>query len=188
MIFGGFAMQFTMTFPSPLGNLLLAADSRGLTGLWFEGSAHFAQGLDSNHAKQTTELLLQAQQWLELYFSGMAPAFLPPLHPVGTDFQKTVWSLLLEIPYGQTTTYGALAKAAAERMGRPRMSAQAVGGAVGRNPISILVPCHRVIGADGRLTGYAGGLDRKRFLLRLEGADPGSFAPQLFDRIPGKKD
>ena len=104
------------------------------------------------------------------YFSGHEPEFQPPIHWSGTPFQQTVWGLLRQIPYGATITYGELAVRAAEQLGRPGMSAQAVGGAVARNPISVLVPCHRVVGADGSLTGYAGGLERKRRLLDLEAA------------------
>ena len=110
----------------------------------------------------------QTKRWLDLYFSGKEPDFCPPLDPDGTDFQKTVWSVLRTIPYGDTLTYGEVSKLVAAKLGRSFMSAQAVGGAVGRNPISIIVPCHRVIGADGSLTGYAGGLWRKEKLLRLE--------------------
>ena len=114
--------------------------------------------------------LSEAERWLDCYFSGHEPEFQPPIHWSGTPFQQTVWGLLRQIPYGATITYGELAVRAAEQLGRPGMSAQAVGGAVARNPISVLVPCHRVVGADGSLTGYAGGLERKRRLLDLEAA------------------
>ncbi|MBQ9349310.1 MAG: methylated-DNA--[Oscillibacter sp.] len=112
-----------------------------------------------------------AQAWLDTYFAGRMPDFTPPLHLAGTVFQRTVWDLLLQIPYGTVTTYGDLAHRIAARNGIARMSAQAAGGAVGRNPVPIIVPCHRVVGADGSLTGYAGGLDRKARLLELEGVD-----------------
>lgn len=162
-------MTYTTTQDSPLGRLLLAADETGLTGIWFEDGKYALEGLDPDHVMQETPVLAETRRWLEEYFSGKVPAFLPPLHPAGSPFRKAVWKLLLEIPYGQTTTYGVLAVQLAKQQGRDRMSAQAVGGAVGHNPISILIPCHRVVGTDGSLTGYAGGLERKRFLLRLEG-------------------
>ena len=115
--------------------------------------------------------ITRARRWLDLYFAGREPGFLPPLHPAGSTFQQAVWALLLQIPYGQTVTYGELARQLAEKQGRPRMSAQAVGGAVGHNKISIIIPCHRVVGTGGSLTGYAGGIDRKVKLLALEQAD-----------------
>ena len=111
------------------------------------------------------------KRWLDVYFSGQAPQFTVPLHFIGSDFQKEVWELLCTIPYGQTTTYGAIAKQLAAKRGLPQMSAQAVGGAVRHNEISVIVPCHRVVGANGSLTGYAGGIDKKTALLRLEQAD-----------------
>lgn len=155
-------MQYTCHYDSPLGQMLLAADQEGLTGAWFLGQKYFARGLGSDAVEQETPILTRATQWLDAYFGGQDPDFTPPLHLVGTDFQKAVWEALLHIPYGQTTTYGALAG----RLGTG--AAQAVGGAVGRNPIAIIVPCHRVVGADGNLTGYAGGLAKKVFLLQLE--------------------
>lgn len=154
--------------PSPLGRIYLAADALGVTGLWFEGQKYFPPGLAETGA--ALPALEEARRWLEIYFSGREPDFLPPLHPTGTAFQLEVWRLLREIPYGQTVTYGALARRLAARRGLAHMSAQAVGGAVGRNRISLLIPCHRVVGAGGTLTGYAGGLARKAALLRLEGA------------------
>ena len=153
-------MQYTQHYDSPLGGILLAADEVGLTGLWFDGAKYFAAGLDPAYRAEDTPALLQAKRWLDIYFSGQEPDFTPPLHLIGSAFRLRVWARLLEIPYGQTTTYGALLGDGA--------SARAVGGAVGRNPISIIVPCHRVIGADGSLTGYAGGVDRKIRLLALE--------------------
>ena len=161
-------MLYTGYYQSPLGRLLLAADEIGLTGLWFERQRYFAQGLDPVHQDAETPILAQTRRWLDLYFSGSVPDFTPPLHPTGSDFRQEVWALLLQIPYGQTTTYGALAKQLAEKQGRPRMSAQAVGGAVGHNRIAILIPCHRVVGTNGSLTGYAGGIDKKEKLLRME--------------------
>ena len=145
-------------YPSPVGTLYLTADEGGLTGIWM-------------HPEKTEDfpVLAQAKSWLDSYFSGNPAEISFPLHPHGTPFQKQVWELLLVIPYGETTTYGALAREMAVRTGKEKMSAQAVGQAVGANPISILIPCHRVVGANGSLTGYAGGLDKKRWLLHHEG-------------------
>ena len=164
-------MIFTQHYESPLGGILLAADDIGLTGLWFEGQKYFARTLDAVHQEQETAVLSEASRWLDVYFGGQEPDFTPPLHPAGSAFQQEVWALLRQIPYGETTTYRALAEAVARKRGLRQMSAQAVGGAVGHNPISIIVPCHRVVGSDGSLTGYAGGLERKVQLLRLEGVD-----------------
>lgn len=161
-------MMYTLHYASPLGGILLAADEIGLTGLWFDGEKYFADGLDPEHTAQETLILREAKRWLDVYFSRQEPNFTPPLHPIGSPFRQEVWELLLQIPYGQTTTYGALAKQLAEKHGLPRMSAQAVGGAVGHNEISIIIPCHRVVGTNGSLTGYAGGIDKKVKLLTLE--------------------
>ena len=125
-------------------------------------------GLPAAHIRRETPILAAAKGWLDIYFTGREPDFLPPLHPAGSLFQQAVWALLLQIPYGQTVTYGQLAARLAAERGLARMSAQAVGGAVGRNRISLIIPCHRVLGADGSLTGYAGGLDRKAKLLACE--------------------
>ena len=145
-------------YPSPVGTLYLTADEGGLTGIWM-------------HPEKTGDypVLAQAKQWLDAYFSGNPTGADFPLNPQGTAFQRQVWDILLTIPYGQTTTYGAIAREMAARTGKEQMSAQAVGQAVGKNPISILIPCHRVVGANGSLTGYAGGLERKEWLLRHEG-------------------
>ena len=158
-------MQYTQKYKSPLGNILLAADQKGLTGLWFEGQKHFASKLDPEHQEKNMPVFEQVSQWLDIYFSGKNPDFTPPLHMIGTEFQIKVWELLLKIPYGETTTYGQLARQCNTK------SAQAVGGAVGHNAISIIIPCHRVVGSDGSLTGYAGGIDRKIKLLALEKSD-----------------
>ena len=158
-------MFFTQRYVSPLGGMLLAADEQGLTGLWFDGAKYFAANLPEKREEKRTPILDEAARWLDLYFAGRQPAFTPPLHLVGSAFRQRVWKRLLEIPYGQTATYGAL-------LGKG-MSAQAVGGAVGHNPVSIIVPCHRVVGVNGSLTGYAGGIDKKIRLLALEGADVG---------------
>ncbi len=162
-------MQYISKYESPIGNILLAADEIGLTGLWFEGQKHFALYLDKDHEEKELPLFADTKRWLDIYFSGQEPNFKLPLHFIGTPFQNEVWKILYSIPYGETMTYGEIAKVLADRRGIKQMSAQAVGGAVGRNEISIIVPCHRVVGADGSLTGYAGGLDKKIALLKLEG-------------------
>jgi len=159
-------MIYTAHYTSPLGGITLASDGMALTGLYFDGERDFPD-LSAAH-KKDLPVFGEVMRWLDLYFAGKEPDFMPPLAPVGTTFQQAVWEILKTIPYGGTTTYGAIAKRLEKVTGK-RMSAQAVGGAVGRNPISLLIPCHRVIGADGSLTGYAGGLDKKEYLLRTEG-------------------
>ena len=172
-------MQYTSHYRSPIGNILLAADEIGLTGLWFEGQKYFALYLDKEHEERELPIFEKVKEWLDIYFSGKEPDFTVPLHFTGTDFQNEVWEILCAIPYGRTMTYGEIAKQVAAKKGLPRMSAQAVGGAVGHNGISILVPCHRVVGANGSLTGYAGGIDKKIKLLQLEKADMRPlFAPE----------
>lgn len=160
-------MTYTTTYQSPLGEILLACDEEGITGLWFSQQKYFAAHLSEEHCVKETAFHREAKRWLDIYFSGQEPDFMPPLHPVGTDFQQQVWAELLRIPYGATTTYGQITRTLADKQ-QKRVSAQAVGGAVGHNPIGIIVPCHRVIGADGSLTGYAGGLEKKEFLLNVE--------------------
>ena len=157
-------MQYTAAYQSSVGDVLLAADETGLTGLWFVGQKYFPSFSDGDFFENETPVLTEAKHWLSLYFSGKEPDFLPSLHPQGSSFRQAVWNVLLTIPRGQTMTYGEIARRLNVR------SAQAVGGAVGHNPISILIPCHRVVGSDGSLTGYAGGLARKEWLLHLEGA------------------
>ena len=159
-------------YSSPLGDIVLTSDEEGLNGLWFrdEKSPRFInpECLELNE----TSVILSAKRWLDLYFTGKDPGEfteLASLHMIGTDFQMIVWNHLLHIPYGTSVTYQQIAQKAAKDRGQLRMSAQAVGGAVGRNPISIIVPCHRVIGSRGALVGYGGGLDRKEYLLNLEG-------------------
>lgn len=163
-------MQSIQHYSSPIGDILLAADDIGLTGLWLEREKYFAHSLNRVHEERAHPVLSTAAHWLNVYFSGQEPDFAVPLHCTGTAFQQEVWEILRTIPYGRTTTYGAIAKQLAIRHGLARMSAQAVGGAVSHNEISIIIPCHRVIGANGYLTGYAGGLDKKLYLLRLERA------------------
>lgn len=168
-------MQYTTTYQSPLGEILLAADEAGLTGLWFDGEKFYADSLDPEHEERNVPVFDVVKKWLDIYFSGQEPDFMPPVHMIGSEFRQQVWKILREIPYGETITYGALAKRIAEERGLKRMSAQAVGGAVGHNEISIIVPCHRVVGSDGSLTGYAGGVDKKEKLLTLEGVDMENF-------------
>lgn len=164
-------MTFLQHYNSPLGGILLAADEIGLTGLWFDGQKYFARDLPAEHVEQNTPVLSEAKRWLDIYFTGRKPDFTPPLHPIGSVFRQAVWEILLQIPYGQTTTYGEIARQLAAKLGLPRMSAQAVGGAVGHNEVSIIIPCHRVVGTSGSLTGYAGGIDKKVKLLELEHTD-----------------
>ncbi|MBA1262750.1 methylated-DNA--[protein]-cysteine S-methyltransferase [Stutzerimonas stutzeri] len=165
-------MLYSTIHPSPLGNLHLASDGEHLLGLWLEGQKYFGGGVSGELvAKDDLPLFNQVRQWLDRYFAGEQPAIAQlPLAPSGSSFRKAVWALLCEIPYGATTTYGELARSLANRTNLPSMSSQAVGGAVGHNPISIIIPCHRVVGHNGSLTGYAGGLDKKVHLLEHEGA------------------
>ncbi len=163
-------MQYTAHYASPLGGILLAADGDALTGLWFEGQKYFALCLDKDHKEKDLPVFRQAEKWLDIYFSGTEPDFTPPLRFTGSDFQNEVWTILAAIPYGTTRTYGDIARELAQKRGQAHASAQAVGGAVGKNKISIIVPCHRVVGASGSLTGYAGGIRKKIELLKLEGA------------------
>lgn len=155
-------MTYTYNYSSPEGEILLAANDNGLTGLWFYGAKYFAAGLEDERTEKLTPVLRQTLRWLDIYFSGSEPDFMPPLELRGSDFRRRVWAELAKIPYGETVTYGEIAKKLGVK------SAQAVGGAVGHNPVSIIVPCHRVLGADGSLTGYAGGTDKKARLLELE--------------------
>lgn len=150
---------------------MLAADGTGLRGLWFDGQKYFARDLSAERIEQNTPALTEAKRWLNIYFAGKEPDFTPPLHPAGSAFRQSVWEILLKIPYGQTDTYGDIARQLAAKRGLANMSAQAVGGAVGHNEISVIIPCHRVVGTNGSLTGYAGGIDKKIKLLELERAD-----------------
>ncbi len=161
-------MDFTHRFNSPLGGITLASDGEALTGLWFDGQKYFAASLEKEHEERMLPVFDLADKWLNLYFSGSEPGFLPPLLMRTTEFRKTVWELLLSIPYGKTMTYGEIADRIAAGRGLSRMSAQAVGGAVAHNAISLMIPCHRVVGMDGSLTGYAGGLEKKIWLLEME--------------------
>ena len=168
-------MDYVFQYISPLGKIFMASDGEALIGLWMEGQKYFLQTMGPDAQEADLPIFRQTAAWLDAYFAGKRPQSgngtvsnalpeLPRLAPRGSEFRQRVWKLLLEIPYGEVTTYGALA----EKLGSS-MSAQAVGGAVGHNPISILIPCHRVVGSDGSLTGYAGGIEKKEELLRLEG-------------------
>jgi len=165
-------MIYTNHHPSPLGQILLAADDEGLTGLWFvENQQHMGEGLSANARECPSPFFDEASRWLDIYFSGRDPGFTPKLHLTGPDFRRHVGELLLQIPYGTATTYGDLARTIARERGIGHFSSRAVGGAVGHNPISLIVPCHRVLGSGGKLTGYGGGLARKVALLKLEGIE-----------------
>lgn len=163
-------MMYCTRLASPLGPLSLASDGEHILGLWLEGQKYFAAGLESEpEERPNLPVFRQAEAWLDTYFSKRAFPVPPPVAPNGSEFRQRVWKLLLEVPFGEVTTYKALTEKL-KAAGVPA-SPQAVGGAVGHNPVSILIPCHRVVGADGNLTGYAGGVEKKRFLLELEGAD-----------------
>ena len=161
-------MEYISTYASSLGKITMAGDGHYLIGLWFDEQKYFALNLSDDAVKSDLPVFDKTKLWLDQYFNGIKPEFIPPLRFKGTDFQQQVWNILLKIPYGKVITYGDIAREIAESRGIARMSAQAVGGAVGRNPISIIVPCHRVVGTNGNLTGYAGGIDKKKYLLELE--------------------
>ena len=163
-------MIYTYHYTSPLGIITLAGNGESLTGLWFDGQKYFPHKLISESIESELPIFTQTSNWLDIYFSGRIPDFTAPISLQTTPFRKAVYYILLTIPYGQTMTYGEIANIIAEQNGVERMSAQAVGGAVGHNPVSIIIPCHRVVGADGSLTGYAGGLNKKIELLKLEKA------------------
>ncbi len=166
-------MICTTNYHSPLGELTLAADGHNLVGLWLQGQKYFMDTIKSQaEAKPGLPVFAKTKDWLDAYFAGANPdAAVLPLAPAGSDFRKAVWALLREIPYGQCRSYGEIARKMAARLHKESMSGQAVGGAVGHNPISIIIPCHRSVGSDGSLTGYAGGIEKKIKLLTLEGVD-----------------
>ena len=172
-------MTYTSHVHSPLGDITLCSDGAALTGLWFDGQKYFAVTLAKEHEEKMLPVFEETDRWLDIYFQGKEPDFMPALHPVGTEFQCAVWEILRRIPYGRTITYGEIAGQLAAQRGVKKMSAQAVGGAVGHNKISIIIPCHRVVGSNGSLTGYAGGIDKKIALLKLEKTDmTGFFVPK----------
>ena len=156
------------TFSTSLGNITAASDGKNITGLWLEGQKYFGSTLPADAQKQDAPIFAALQDWLGHYLDGENPKNMPPLAPAGTPFRQSVWAILAKIPYGQTLTYGDIAQQLEQTTGQ-KQSARAVGNAVGHNPISILIPCHRVMGKNNSLTGYAGGLDTKARLLRLEG-------------------
>lgn len=170
-------MFFYTEYLSPIGRLTAASDGSSIAGLWFNGQKYFLDTLPGQPVRRDElEIFHKTKAWLERYFAGQKPDIHElPLKPIGGSFRQAVWKYLCEIPYGTVTTYGAIARQIAADFGKETMSAQAVGSAVGHNPISIIIPCHRVVGADGSLTGYAGGIDRKIQLLTLEGADTEKF-------------
>lgn len=167
-------MLYINYYQSTLGGMTMSSNGEALTGLWFDSSqqnSSFSQGAKREKTNNFSKIFDEAEEWLNIYFTGRAPDFMPNISLDGTEFQKAVWDILLSIPYGEIMTYGEMADKIAKERGIKRMSAQAVGGAVSHNPISLIVPCHRVVGRNGKLTGYAGGLDKKLKLLRLEGVD-----------------
>jgi methylated-DNA-[protein]-cysteine S-methyltransferase len=174
-------MYYSTTYPSPVGLITLACDGDNLAGLWLEGQKYHGGTIpEAMIEKGNMPVFAAAKKWLNSYFAGKKPAASElPLAPVGGGFRQGVWGILCEIPYGEVITYGGIAKKMAAKMNKESMSSQAVGGAVGHNPISIIIPCHRVVGSNGSLTGYAGGIDTKIKLLKLEGVDVSSlFVPK----------
>jgi methylated-DNA-[protein]-cysteine S-methyltransferase len=164
-------MQHKATYHSPIGDIVIASDDIGIVGVWFVGQKNFGSTLEEDAVEKESGPILEAEKWLDAYFNGERPMKMPKLHLIGTPYQVAVWNALLRIPYGKTATYQSIAEEVAKDNPGKKPSARAVGSAVRSNPISILVPCHRVIGSDGSLTGYAGGLKRKKCLLKLEGAN-----------------
>lgn len=162
-------MEYIFEYKSPIGSIILTSDETEITGLRFKGASETEVPNDKKYKE--TCVIKETKRWLDIYFSGKNPGYIPAINATGTEFQKLVWKLLLEIPYGKTTTYGEIAGKIAEIKNVSRMSAQAVGGALGKNPIAIIIPCHRVVGKNGKLTGYRYGMDKKISLLALEGAN-----------------
>ncbi|WP_367569460.1 methylated-DNA--[protein]-cysteine S-methyltransferase [Lacrimispora sp.] len=176
-------MYYSTTYSSPMGTITLACDDGGnnIVGLWTEGQKYHGDTIpDAMTENNHMPVFHTAKKWLDRYFAGEKPDISElPLAPIGGEFRQGVWSILREIPYGEVMTYGSIAKKMAEKMGKESMSSQAVGGAVGHNPISIIIPCHRVVGSNGSLTGFAGGVQIKIRLLELEGVDlTGMFVPK----------
>lgn len=173
-------MHYQINYKSPIGNMTVVCDGskKHIIGLWIEEQKYFQAALSGEPVPgEDVPVLQKAVSWLDAYFAGKRPAILElPLAPEGGAFRQEVWKILCEIPYGGVTTYGEIAKKMAVGMGRESMSAQAVGGAVGHNPISVIIPCHRVVGTNGSLTGYAGGIDKKIKLLAHEGVDVSAFS------------
>lgn len=168
-------VDYIFRYSSPIGGITAGSGGEAITGLWFDGQKYFGASLASEYEEKPLPVFDSLRLWLDIYFGGHAPDFTPPLEINATPFRRAVWEILLDIPYGETMTYGAIAARLAKKLGIESMSAQAVGGAVGHNPISLIIPCHRVIGSTGSLTGYAGGIEKKLWLLRSEGVDTSSF-------------
>ena len=185
--YGDKKMEYTHHYSSPLGDITLASDGEALTGLWFNGQKYFGETLGREYEQRKLSVFELTNQWRDSYFRGKAPGFTPPLVMKTTPFRRAVWEILLAIPYGKTMTYGEIADRIAKQRGLQHMSAQAVGGAVGHNAISLIIPCHRVIGANGSLTGYAGGIDKKRKLLIMEKADMSAFSIPVKETASGGK-
>lgn len=177
-------MDYTSHYDSPLGGITLGSDGENLIGLWFDDQKYFADSLDRLHQIKELPIFDDTKKWLDIYFKGKIPNFTPKLYMRCTDFRKAVWNIMLQIPYGQTMTYGEIAEAVARERGLKKMSAQAVGGAVGHNSISLIIPCHRVVGTSGSLTGYAGGIDKKIQLLTLEKANIESLYVPKYSTAP----
>ena len=172
-------MTYTYHYNSPLCGITMASDGTALTGLWFDGQKYFADTVLEEHIEKSLPIFDDVSKWLDIYFGGKEPDFMPLVTFETTPFRKAVWDILVTIPYGKTMTYGEIADIIAGQKGIDKMSAQAVGGAVGHNPVSIIIPCHRVVGTGGSLTGYAGGIDKKIQLLKLEKTDmSGLFVPK----------
>lgn len=162
-------MDFVSHYSSPLGGIMMASDGVHLIGLWFDGQKYYADTLDSEHEERDVlPIFEETRRWLDLYFAKEVPDFTPALLLRTSVFRRRVWEILLTIPLGHTMTYGEIAHIIAHEKGLKTMSAQAVGGAVSHNPISLIIPCHRVVGVNGSLTGYAGGIERKKCLLGME--------------------
>lgn len=176
-------MFFNDYYNSPIGNITMASDGESLCGLWFDGQKYFASTVKGETEDKTLPVFEQTKKWLDIYFSGNEPDFMPTLSLNGSEFRKAVWDILLTIPYGSVMTYGEIAKILAKQRGVAKMSAQAVGGAAGHNSVLIIVPCHRVVGTNGNLTGYAGGIDKKISLLKIEKTDVKKLIPKFPKRI-----
>lgn len=168
-------MTYIYHYQSPLGGITISSDGNSITGLWFDGQKYFGDTLPKHYEEKSLPVFQETKQWLDIYFSGKAPDFTPPLKMETTPFRKAVWEIMLTIPFGHTMTYGKIANLIAAQNGLAKMSAQAVGGAVGHNSISLIIPCHRVVGTNGSLTGYAGGIEKKVKLLTMEKNDMSAF-------------
>lgn len=168
-------MTYIYYYDSPLGGITVSSNGSQITGLWFDGQKYFGDTLPKDYEEKDLPIFEEAKRWLDIYFSGEAPDFTPPLKMDTTPFRKAIWEIMLTIPFGQTMTYGGIADRIAKQKGIAKVSAQAVGGAVGHNAISLIIPCHRVVGSNGSLTGYAGGIEKKVQLLTMEKIDMSAF-------------